>query len=1063
MIKKGLTLCQFHRVWPQLITPVVLTRNTVEPVSIAILHSFIRKKLFSDCKFPNISSCSTLRSLPSPNKVSIPLDYYNSFHWNCFGIARMSSFPFYVEYDKRGAAKCKKCKEKCEKGIIRIGKIVPNPFSESGGEMKQWYHVDCLFDMFKRARATTKKIEDPVEDIEGWETLEDDDQKKIRALIDDLQNNISQKKTTPKKQAQKATPTKQTPQKATPTKQTPQKATPNKQTPQNKQVPNPAATQKNLKVNRAAGGHDISKSAPPSRTDPGMDRNHKDNSFREFRRICASVAEEPSYLSKTEIMSNFLKNGTSKTGFEGDLRLWVKLLLPGVVKRVYNLQSKQLVKLFSQLFNTNLEEMIEDLEQGDVAETIRKFFEESKALPPIKKSILTIHEVDELLEELTGKTREEEQSIILKKIAKKSTGNDLKMIVRLIKADLRINAGAKHVLDAVRPGAYEAFQTTRNIDSVMDQILAVGSSGVNLQMTAQVMTPVLPMLAEACKSVDYAFKKCPSGAMFSEIKYDGERVQVHKLGNDFAYFSRSLKPVMPHKVSHFKDYIPKAFPHGKDLILDSEVLLISTKTGNPLPFGTLGIHKKAAFEDANVCLFVFDCIHYNGEDLMNKPLTERRKVLEESMVEIKNHIMFSEMKLIRKKDDLRDMIKHVLKEGLEGLVLKDINSIYEPGKRHWLKVKKDYLNDGAMADSADLVVLGAWYGTGKKGGMMSVFLMGCYDPNIDKWCTTTKVHTGFDDAALERLQTELDMVKISQDVDRVPPWLKCNKPMIPDFVVADPKKAPVWEITGAEFTRHQIHTADGISIRFPRVTRERKDKTWKEATNLAELQILYKNSRECLDFESLASDTNDRTDDDDDSGKRSGGSGFSTPVTTVSSNSVSPNKAIGEKAKNKVQKTLGGSNKGERVQEDKIQEKARKEVKQEKRKSGETMGETPPKKMCKYGASCYNDNVAHQYLYDHPVPLLHTPPTVNPLPDIFIGVQVSMPDTIDKIDVLKRYIIAYGGEVVPEYKATKSTHFIVPAKDTSLLSSCVGPRVIVDWLWDSIKLQKLQPTKMYYS
>lgn len=51
------------------------------------------------------------------------------------------------------------------------------------------------------------------------------------------------------------------------------------------------------------------------------------------------------------------------------------------------------------------------------------------------------------------------------------------------------------------------------------------------------------------------------------------------------------------------------------------------------------------------------------------------------------------------------------------------------------------------------------------------------------------------------------------------------------------QKAPVWEITGAEFTRHQIHTADGISIRFPRVTRERKDKTWKEATNLAELQV----------------------------------------------------------------------------------------------------------------------------------------------------------------------------------------------------------------------------------
>lgn len=80
--------------------------------------------------------------------------------------------------------------------------------------------------------------------------------------------------------------------------------------------------------------------------------------------------------------------------------------------------------------------------------------------------------------------------------------------------------------------------------------------------------------------------------------------------------------------------------------------------------------------------------------------------------------------------------------GLEGLVIKDKMSKYEPGKRHWLKVKKDYLFDGAMADSADLIVLGAWYGTGQKGGMMSVFLMGCYNEKTKRFCTVTKVHTG---------------------------------------------------------------------------------------------------------------------------------------------------------------------------------------------------------------------------------------------------------------------------------------------------------------------------------
>jgi DNA ligase-3 len=71
-------------------------------------------------------------------------------------------------------------------------------------------------------------------------------------------------------------------------------------------------------------------------------------------------------------------------------------------------------------------------------------------------------------------------------------------------------------------------------------------------------------------------------------------------------------------------------------------------------------------------------------------------------------------------------------------VLKDLKSKYEPGKRHWLKVKKDYLNEGAMADTADLVVLGAWYGTGNKGGLMSVFLMGCYDEPANRFTSNAK-------------------------------------------------------------------------------------------------------------------------------------------------------------------------------------------------------------------------------------------------------------------------------------------------------------------------------------
>lgn len=96
--------------------------------------------------------------------------------------ADMAEQRFLVEYAKRGTAGCKKCKDKIVKGIVRIGKIVPNPFSESAGEMKEWYHVKCIFEKLERARATTKKIEDLTE-LEGWEELQDEDKNLIKKHI----------------------------------------------------------------------------------------------------------------------------------------------------------------------------------------------------------------------------------------------------------------------------------------------------------------------------------------------------------------------------------------------------------------------------------------------------------------------------------------------------------------------------------------------------------------------------------------------------------------------------------------------------------------------------------------------------------------------------------------------------------------------------------------------------------------------------------------------------------------------------------------------------------------
>ncbi|XP_056140714.1 DNA ligase 3 isoform X2 [Lampris incognitus] len=920
----------------------------------------------------------------------------------------MADQRFLVEYAKRGTAGCKKCKDKIQKGIMRIGKIVPNPFSESAGEMKEWYHVKCMFEKLERARATTKKIED-ITELEGWEELQDDDKELISKHVSDLMAKVN---ASPKKKVQAKL----------------------NNTSQITSPPADLSTNAPRKFSGFTAVNAGSSSSPAPSSSPVKpckgsalsaqlsDPSHKDCLLREFRKLCAMVAEKNSYNVKTQIIQNFLKKGSGGDKFRGDLYLTVKLLLPGVVKSVYNLNDKQIVKLFSRIFRCNQDDMVRDLEQGDVSETVRMFFDDSKSFPPAAKSLLTLQEVDASLSRLSQLTKEDEQQKELEDLSKKCTANDLKCIIRLIKHDLKMNSGAKHVLDAVDPNAYDAFKASRNLGDVIERVLrnqqeASNGSGTRKQLTieASLMTPVQPMLAEACKSIEYAMKKCPNG-MYSEIKYDGERVQVHKDGDSFCYFSRSLKPVLPHKVAHFKEYIPKAFAGGHSIILDAEVLLIDTTTSKPLPFGTLGVHKKAAFQDANVCLFVFDCIYFNGVSLMERPLCERRKFLHDNMVEVPNRILFSEMKHVTRARDLAEMITRVIREGLEGLVLKDVKGTYEPGKRHWLKVKKDYLNEGAMADTADLVVLGAFYGKGSNGGIMSSFLMGCYDPDSKKWCTVTKCSGGYDDATLARLQKELDVIKISKEPSKIPSWLRIIKNYYPDFIIRDPEKAPIWEITGAEFSKSEMHTADGISIRFPRMTRIRDDKDWKSATNLHQLRELYRISKENCDFEVTAGTSKSN----DDKGSSGGNSGSSSPsssshgavIPKKTSNNGTP-KAKAVKSEPRTPVSEGPSAK-----------------KAKKCENVHSNGQTTPK-ATPHGQASSNDQT---------------------LLDIFSGIKLFLPSSTQDFDKLRRYFVAYDGDLVPDYDAVSATHTLAEPEEES-----DAKRVTASWIWECIRKRHVVP------
>ena len=697
--------------------------------------------------------------------------------------------------ENKSSTKCRVCKNTIERGQLRIARLVPRKNDANANKMKQlWHHVDCIFQGFRCDSAFTVKITDPVVDIEGWNEISEQDKTLIAEKVAELQRNSSSSS---------------------------------------------GAVEPERK-------NKVSVSIYPfSDQDPTL--------FSTFSTLCACLEAEPKKKKKSEIVSNYMSK--IKRNEESDTAvLVVRMLLSKIANtgRLFNLTPNILMRIFSKIFTKrpSMDLLKEEFKQtGDVSTVIGNAYVNEHAGSNNSrlsmKSSIPLREMDEMIFELSLKGEEREQLKIAREILNKLRSHEeVIYFIRLAVGNLRIKAGVKEVLDGVGVGAYDVFCTNQDIK----EAVLVGRQTSSFPATTaapRVFVPVMPMLAQSFKSSAAAVKKIGRGdgrhrLLYSEIKYGGERVQIHMFEKSLVFFSRALKMRV---VGDMKEYLLDAFPEAKSFILDAEVC---KETGSAL-------EKNNVVEN---CVFVFDVLLYNGESMLNKPLSDRRALLERIMIEQKNRVVLSELVKIKNngKEELDDMLQR--DDGLvEGLMVKDAEGKYEPGKRHWLMIKKDLNKRTIMANTADLVVLGAWYGKGRKKELLSTFLMGCLDKRTGQWKTVTKAHTGLDDATLQRLQDELKaiMVKSGKEEEKNRSFMLVkSSDMKPDYIVKDPEKAPVWELTWSEFTKFTVssrggrgrtfnyHTAGGdLSIRFPRITREKKDKNWETATSEEELEGLY--------------------------------------------------------------------------------------------------------------------------------------------------------------------------------------------------------------------------------
>ena len=431
---------------------------------------------------------------------------------------------------------------------------------------------------------------------------------------------------------------------------------------------------------------------------------------------------------------------------------------------------------------------------------------------------------------------------------------EARYIMRIAVGQLRLGVGEMTILDALaeaflgtkerRAIIEKAYNKAPDIGFIAKIVALEGEAGLK-KIKIEPGRPIRPMLAERLQDPAEILRKL-GGEAAAEWKFDGERCQIHKKGTDVLIFSRRLENIT-YQYPDVVDFVKK-FIKANEAIVEGEIVAIDPETGDMKPFQEL-MHRKRKYdihkvmEEYPVRVYLFDAMYIDGEELLDLPYMERRKKLESILIPNEN-LVLAQMKIVRSVEELESFFLEAIAAGCEGLVIKSIrgDAIYQAGARGWLwiKYKRDYKSE--MADTVDLVVVGAFAGKGRRAGTYGALLVAAYNPEKDIFETVCKVGSGFTDADLAQLPVLLQ----PNIVDKKP--VRVISELEPDYWV-EPKL--VMEVIGAELTLSPVHTAArdlvkqkigkdaGIAIRFPRFIRWRMDKRPEDATTPKELLEMY--------------------------------------------------------------------------------------------------------------------------------------------------------------------------------------------------------------------------------
>jgi DNA ligase-1 len=454
-----------------------------------------------------------------------------------------------------------------------------------------------------------------------------------------------------------------------------------------------------------------------------------------------------------------------------------------------------------------------------------------RSLPsPAESASLTLVEVDGELQrvsELSGPGSAAARADAVAALFGRATAEEQDFLRRLMSGAIRQGALDSAMLDAVAAASDVPLADVRRAvmlrgatGPVALAALAEGAEAVRA-FGLEVGQPVRPMLASTAPDVTAAFEKLGGAGetpVAVDTKLDGIRVQVHRAGGEVRVFTRSLDEItgrLPYVVE-----VASTLPGG-DLILDGEAIALADD-GRPLPFQeTASLTAQHAGEPGGgqgpsrpIKPYFFDCLHVDGDDLLDLPLRERLVRLD-AVVPVEHTV---DRLMSADPDKAAAFFAAKVAAGQEGVVVKSLDAPYDAGRRGsaWVKVKPRH--------TLDLVVLAVEWGSGRRQGWLSNIHLGARDPESGGFVMLGKTFKGMTDEMLA-WQTE----RFTE--------LAVDPATISDDYVVEVRPEQVVEIAFDGLQRSRRYPG-GLALRFARVLRYRDDKTAAEADTIEAVRSL---------------------------------------------------------------------------------------------------------------------------------------------------------------------------------------------------------------------------------